>query len=162
MRPFHFSGKTARQACGALTSCRTRVPDTAGKCGAREADRSFRVPIGLAGLTLFSAVVEPGILFRPTSRRRSGGRERVIPDASPRQRQDLTTPQEGPQKNLRGGICPFRYLTLGYCGDCTPQARCADLRGHNRRRGNCRGRHHPVRYFSVKSRPKGVLAPAEF
>ena len=52
------------------------------------------------GLTLFSAVVEPGILVQPTSRRYSAGREGVIPDGSPRQRQDLTTPQEGPQKIL--------------------------------------------------------------
>src|SRR5262252_1605025 len=151
MRPFLFSGKTARQPRFALPrpvdlGC-TTPPDSVPHARLIRAFASLSV----AGLTLFSAVVKPRILLQPTSWRRSAGREGVIPDASPRQRQDFTTPHEGPQKNPGGGVCPFRYLALGRCRNRALQTRRADLRGHNRRRSRCRRRHHPVRNNAVRS-----------
>jgi len=138
MRPFRLSDKTAWHMT--ITSHACRYCSRAGRAFA-----AFDWP----WLTHFSAADQQRNLV-PTDEAGEKCRARKRSDGSSRPRQNLTTSQEGSQKNLWSGVRLFRHPALGHCCNGAPQARRANLHRGHRRRSCCRRRHHPVRHNAVR------------
>ena len=145
MRPFRLSDKTAWRTMIMSHACRY--------CS--RARRAFAV-FDWPWLTHFSAADQQRNLV-PTDEAGEKCRARKRSDGSSRQRQNLTTSQEGSQKNPWSGVCLFRHPALGHCCHGAPQSRRANLHRGHRRRSRRRRRYYPVRHNAMKSRPEGGI-----